>query len=425
MKRTSKILILLLLCLSQLMSAQVDEIRTTVLANVQRCGGSSAPYEYVRQNYTPAPRGYRPFYISHFGRHGSRYHTSPDMFRAMDSLFRTAEEKGILTEYGKDIAARFKESSKVTRKYAGDLSEMGVNEHIGIASRMFRNYPGVFKGRDTRVEAVSTTSPRVILSMAAFCETLKSENRFLNIRQQAGDATSAYLNHYTREYREYYSDGEWRGIRDAWVKENINPSRIISSLFKDSSMFDYKDNGSKALRFVQDLFSAAAIMPASGLEPMWDIFNDDELFILWQAKNMEQYMRKGPSGIGHDVAIGISKPLLRDFVEKAGKALEQGTPGADLRFGHGEGIMPLSALMGIEEASRVESDPARMYLAWQDFRITTMAANIQWVFYKNAGGNILVKVLLNERESTLPIATDTWPYYRWEDMKSYYDCILK
>ena len=50
------------------------QIKAEVLSNRQRAGGSSSPYEFIPQSYTAAPQGYTPFYISHFGRHGSRYH---------------------------------------------------------------------------------------------------------------------------------------------------------------------------------------------------------------------------------------------------------------------------------------------------------------------------------------------------------------
>ena len=36
------------------------------------------------------------------------------------------------------------------------------------------------------------------------------------------------------------------------------------------------------------------------------------------------------------------------------------------------------------------------------------------------GDDILVKALLNEREAYLPIDTDNWPYYKWQDLRKYY-----
>ena len=37
-----------------------------------------------------------------------------------------------------------------------------------------------------------------------------------------------------------------------------------------------------------------------------------------------------------------------------------------------------------------------------------------------ADKNVMVKVLLNENEATLPIKTDTAPYYPWSEVRKYY-----
>ena len=50
------------------------------------------------------------------------------------------------------------------------------------------------------------------------------------------------------------------------------------------------------------------------------------------------------------------------------------------------------------------------------------SGNIQFIFYrKNAKDkDVVFKVLLNEREATLPIQTDIAPYYHWRDFRTYY-----
>jgi hypothetical protein len=48
---------------------------------------------------------------------------------------------------------------------------------------------------------------------------------------------------------------------------------------------------------------------------------------------------------------------------------------------------------------------------------------VQFIFYrpkKGKQGDILLKVLFNEREAHMPLATDNWPYYKWNDFKEYY-----
>ena len=37
--------------------------------------------EPVNIKYTKVPAGYKPFYISHYGRHGSRYHHDADEYK--------------------------------------------------------------------------------------------------------------------------------------------------------------------------------------------------------------------------------------------------------------------------------------------------------------------------------------------------------
>ena len=51
-----------------------------------------------------------------------------------------------------------------------------------------------------------------------------------------------------------------------------------------------------------------------------------------------------------------------------------------------------------------------------------MASNIQLIFYREDvfDEDVLVKVLLNENEATLPLPTDVAPYYHWRDFREYY-----
>ena len=48
-----------------------------------------------------------------------------------------------------------------------------------------------------------------------------------------------------------------------------------------------------------------------------------------------------------------------------------------------------------------------------------MAANLQIVFFRNKKGEIIAKLMLNERETSIPVKTDIFPYYRWEDLRPY------
>lgn len=58
-------------------SVQAQSYKELIEENPDRAGGVYHYYEYSPSTFTKAPKGYKPFYISHYGRHGSRYHTAP------------------------------------------------------------------------------------------------------------------------------------------------------------------------------------------------------------------------------------------------------------------------------------------------------------------------------------------------------------
>ena len=62
-----------------------------------------------------------------------------------------------------------------------------------------------------------------------------------------------------------------------------------------------------------------------------------------------------------------------------------------------------------------------LHLHFSIYRLIPMAANVQLVFFRKAGSeDILVKFLMNENETSVPIKTDCYPYYHWSDVSSYY-----
>ena len=49
-----------------------------------------------------------------------------------------------------------------------------------------------------------------------------------------------------------------------------------------------------------------------------------------------------------------------------------------------------------------------------------MAGNIQMVFFRNKAGDVIVKFMHNERETSIPVETDIYPFYHWGDVRAYY-----
>ena len=89
--------------------------------------------------------------------------------------------------------------------------------------------------------------------------------------------------------------------------------------------------------------------------------------------------------------------------------------------------MPLACLLELDSCNVSVSNPDELDRHWRNYNIFPMACNIQIVFYrqKKGNGDVLVKVLLNEREATLPAKPVTGPYYKWSDLRKYYTEKLK
>ena len=65
------------------------------------------PYASRPEGHSRTPRGYKPFYISHIGRHGSRSPVNPGyVANGLDPL-RRADSLGLLTPAGKRILRGF------------------------------------------------------------------------------------------------------------------------------------------------------------------------------------------------------------------------------------------------------------------------------------------------------------------------------
>ena len=66
-----------------------------------------------------------------------------------------------------------------------------------------------------------------------------------------------------------------------------------------------------------------------------------------------------------------------------------------------------------------EVDMEKFHLAWQDYRVSPMGANLQLIFYRDKKNDILVKFLLNECEVTLPLKSKMVPYYSWKEVETF------
>lgn len=106
MKRNILKTIAIFAVLSISISVFGQDFKTLLKENPFRAGGIYHSYEiptFSEIKDTKAPKGYKAFYISHYGRHGSRYHTSDKFFKMPLEGLKEAHNLNILTDKGENL----------------------------------------------------------------------------------------------------------------------------------------------------------------------------------------------------------------------------------------------------------------------------------------------------------------------------------
>lgn len=417
---------LLLLSFAAIISAFSQTSKEELFATPEKTAG--VYYAYPAKEiipYTTPPKGYEPFYISHFGRHGSRYLISDSDYKDVLDRFENAYNNNALTDLGKDVYTRLQQVWQEAELRGGDLSPLGIREHKGIAERMYITNPQVFS-KDGKYTACATTIVRCVLSMDAFCERLKELNPSIQIERNSGMKWQSFLNHHTKEAIEFRSAKyTWREQHRKFQQEHVKPARLINSLFSDKAYINKNINPEETMW--QLFYIAGGMQNIETDLSFYGIFEKQELFDLWQCKNYKLYVNDANGAINGGLMFENCKPLLKDILENASRIISTNGKGADLRFAHDGNIIPLAMLLHLDGCYNSVSNADEYYKAWSDFKVAPMAGNIQIIFYrKPKSDDILVKFLLHEKEILVPpIKTDMAPFYNWIDVKNYYESLLK
>ena len=371
---------------------------------------------------TPTPKGYEPFYMSHYGRHGSRWLCGDGEY--MDDVLvplRKARDLGKLTATGQQLLSDVEKFYVCCDKRAGDLTTVGERQHHRIGKRMTERFPAIFGSKNSQVDARSTVVKRCIMSMMAECEELTAFNPNLRIHNDVGDCFQYYLA--PAAPAEVKKAIKKRGdVVDEYRKKFIHPERFINTIFNDQV---YIRDSVEQIPLMRHIFNVCSNMQShdNGID-MYRYFTEDECYDIWRAHNIEWYTGYGASPLSDKKAPLRVSGLLKNFIETADTIVgNKSFVGATLRFGHEVYVLPMATLMELGDAGVVVSVLDRLDYQWANYRIFPMASNIQLIFYrpkKGKDGDILVKALLNEREVTLPGTPVTGPYYKWNDLRTYY-----
>lgn len=400
---------------------------TDIAEDINKAGGVYYVDDFSIRDNTPAPKGYTPFYISTYSRHGARYILEEGQYTNIRKAFTQAYEAGNLTEKGQDFYSRFESLYNDVRLRAGELTPLGRKQQKEIARRLYDTYPQIF-GNSPHIEAYSTNVVRAIMSMNAFCEGLKEKDRLLAISQEASKANLDWLNPFSSSAPSSQKfDRTMKSIFGGWYKEvrkmtaeKVDIDAVIGKLFKDASLVK-EDH----FTLMNDLFDLASDMQNIGGEMnFWDLFTAAEARDIWECQNFRYYAKYGSSPMNYGRSPALSWGILEDIISKGDSDMASYPSSVRLRFGHDGCLISLLSLMGADSWGKVTEDREEIKNFWLDYNIP-MAANLQFIFYKGKTGDVLVKALLNEKNMTLPFESVEGPYYRWADFKNYYGQVIE
>ena len=399
-----------------------QSVQEDLKRDIRYSASNQMAYPTPTQALTPAPEGYKPLYISHYGRHGSRYLINPKDYSYPHEVLKSADSAGVLTPLGKNVLKRYEIIRQEADNRYGELTPLGAEQHRQIARRMYERFPEVFEG-NVWVDAKSTVVIRCILSMTNELTELTRLNPKLRIRHDASMHDMYYMNFNDKELLKKKWNKESNDVYEKYFKEMVNYDYAFCQLFTDTSFVWRKAD---ARKFYEKLFHTAnnlQNLEARKKVTLYDLFTDEDIYNNWRVANMWWYLGYGFSQLNGGKQPYVQRNLLRKIIEEADSCIVLQNPGVTLRFGHETMVMPLTVLMGLNGYDLVTDDYAHLdQKGWVNYRIFPMGANIQLVFYRRNTGNkdVLVKVLLNENEATLPIKSNTAPYYKWSEVRQYY-----
>ena len=399
--------------------AQRTGVREEVLSDWNKCSGLDCVYDTSPKASTPAPKGYEAVYISHYGRHGSRYAYTERSYTILLDMLSEGLLQDNLTPYGEQLLWQLKPFWEHVRYRVGDLTPKGWQQHQAIASTMVHSFPSVF-GEGSVVDACSSASVRAIISMSSCCAALSREAPLAQVYEHQGmtdvQATRPNQGNNPFRYEGPSLPNPYPEKSEAFFFRKFPQyTDVLARLFKDP----YAALG---LRNPYDVFFHLYMFVA-GMNSLADderldvsgFFTPEEYATLWETDNYERFREY------YEYRTSCSS-IVDDMVSKADARLSEGVRGADLRFGHDHVVMALLMIMDLDGFGTVPASPDDLVYYFHTFR-SPMAANIQFIFFRpvrNKPGDTLVKVLLNGEEARLgTLPPFQGPYYKWEDARAY------
>ena len=422
--RKSFLCLLLALMTGAALLAQVDHqwAKEDVLADPTRWGGTFGMYPEGQPLPPRPPKGYKPFYLSHMGRHGARFVDGTQFYPRMYGVWKTADEKGLLTPAGKKFFEAFAEVYPRMLYHEGILTKKGQRQHRMIADQIYRNYPEIFKGK-TRLSALSTESSRVIVSMLCCLDELSDLDRDLDIEVDYGRPYYAMLipeSHSNPNYKamEPFSK-EAMDKYENFAKAIYDEDAIIAHWFTSTEGIGMRreDFMYDMMQLVSDCSNLDFAVPAA----LTEVFTPEERYGIWRVQNYSDYMYTGVApGVDRRRFLEMSV-AAKDIIDRFEEDRVNGVS-LRMRFSHDTALAPLLSYLGVNGMDAMISDPYEVEKVWRSYDVP-MGCNFQLVFFRGrkTSDEILIQALLNGFCATLPLPEVAPGFYKWSDFKAKFD----
>lgn len=406
-------------CIVEVPSDLRTDAREAVRSNPAIAAGLETPYDCSSKKLSPAPKGYEPVYIGHYGRHGSRYAYTAKTYTVPMKVLRAAADSGNLTDRGLKLLGDLEAFWKDGQYKVGDLTRIGWDQHAWIAKEMVKSFPSAFK-KGAYVDAASSASNRSMISMSAFCASIAREVPDIDVyehqstldiqatRPNQGKNPFAYTGPETIfPYPESSSEYFYRkfpGYRTA-----------LGRIFKDPDTGLGKVDPHTFFFYYYMLIGSMGNVPVSDRLDVSGLLTDEEYAILWETDGYERLREYLPYRI-------TCSSVVDDIVAKADARIKEGSRGADLRFGHDHVMMALLMIMDVDGFGYLSPVADEYMHSFQTYR-SPKATNLQFVFYtpkRGKSGDVLVKLVFNGEEARLGnLKPVEGPYYEWNSVRDY------
>lgn len=396
-----------------MMSTALASDPTATLYSYSQCAGSLMPYPQV-DSRVAIPDSLTPLMINHVGRHGARNPASPRQVTDLLDALQKAQQLGSITPLGSQMISVCRMVMERCHNYWGALDSLGMAEQRAIASRMFVAFPKLFTGRT--IDALSSYSPRCVMSMYEFTHQLDRINNDVAIYTSSGRQNSPLMRPFdlSADFTQYIQSKVWETPYADFASSQIT-SAPLRRILGDAYQLDRA--AIESLTMAE--YYVVASMGAMGLDfDPSPYFTLEEYNRLWSVANLKLYLQRTANTLSTEPA-DIASDLVLDLITTTDEAVRGNAQAhVALRFGHAETLLPLLSLLKVDGAYYLTNYFDTVALHFRDFDLVPMAANLQMIVMTDNKGKPYVRFDLNERPITL-IPGDSRLYLPWSEARAY------